>query len=118
MEIRESQEQEMPNVCIYPREISDLGARFDKQLDLEGAKDVQQAFFRPQTFSIPCISCETFYQPAHSIGGDYYDFLSLQGGRWGIAIGDVSGKKESVRPSLWPGSKPRSEHRLCTHTWT
>src|SRR6516164_9027218 len=92
MEIRESQEQEMPNVCIYPREISDLGARFDKQLDLEGAKDVQQAFFRPQTFSIPCISCETFYQPAHSIGGDYYDSLSLQGGRWGIAIGDVSGK--------------------------
>jgi len=92
MEIRESQEQEMPNVCIYPREISDLGARFDKQLDLEGAKDVQQAFFRPQTFSIPCISCETFYQPAHSIGGDYYDFLLLQGGRWGIAIGDVSGK--------------------------
>jgi sigma-B regulation protein RsbU (phosphoserine phosphatase) len=28
----------------------------------------------------------------NEIGGDYYDFLSLQGGRWGIAIGDVSGK--------------------------
>ena len=53
---------------------------------------MQQAFFPPQTFSIPCISCETFYQPAHGIGGDYYDFLSLKGGRWGIAIGDVSGK--------------------------
>src|SRR5215469_11204152 len=55
-------------------------------------KDVQQAFFPPQTLSIPCISCETFYQPARGIGGDYYDFISLQGGRWGIAIGDVSGK--------------------------
>jgi serine phosphatase RsbU (regulator of sigma subunit) len=60
--------------------------------DLEGAKDVQQAFFPPQSFSIPCLSCETFYQPARGIGGDYYDFLSLSGGRWGIAIGDVSGK--------------------------
>jgi DNA-binding GntR family transcriptional regulator len=60
--------------------------------DLESAKDVQQAFFPPQTLSIPCLSCETFYQPARGIGGDYYDFLSLQGGRWGIAIGDVSGK--------------------------
>jgi sigma-B regulation protein RsbU (phosphoserine phosphatase) len=59
---------------------------------LEGAKDVQQAFFPPQSFSIPCLSSETFYQPARGIGGDYYDFLSLSGGRWGIAIGDVSGK--------------------------
>jgi len=62
------------------------------QTDLEGAKDVQRAFFPPPTRSIPCLSCEAFYQPAHDIGGDYYDFLSLQGERWGIAIGDVSGK--------------------------
>jgi sigma-B regulation protein RsbU (phosphoserine phosphatase) len=59
---------------------------------LEGAKDVQEAFFPPRTLSIPCISCETFYQPAHGIGGDYYDLLSLPSGRWGVAIGDVSGK--------------------------
>jgi len=73
---------------------SESESGFHKALrnDLEGAQDVQQAFFPPQTFSIPCISCQTFYQPAHCIGGDYYDFLSLQGGRWGIAIGDVSGK--------------------------
>lgn len=62
------------------------------QTDLEGAKDVQRAFFPPPTLSIPCLSCEAFYQPAHDIGGDYYDFLPLQGERWGIAIGDVSGK--------------------------
>jgi len=62
------------------------------QTDLEGAKDVQRAFFPPPTLSIPCLSCETFYQPVHDVGGDYYDFLSLQGERWAIAIGDVSGK--------------------------
>jgi serine phosphatase RsbU (regulator of sigma subunit)/DNA-binding transcriptional regulator YhcF (GntR family) len=71
---------------------SDSGFHRAFRRDLEGAKDVQQAFFPPQSFSIPCLSCETFYQPAHEIGGDYYDFLSLPGGRWGIAIGDVSGK--------------------------
>jgi len=54
--------------------------------------DVQRAVFSPPTRSIPCLSCEAFYQPAHDIGGDYYDFLSLQGERWGTAIGDVSGK--------------------------
>ena len=62
------------------------------QFDLEGARDVQRAFFPAPTLSMPCLSCEAFYQPAHDIGGDYYDFLSLQGERWGIAIGDVSGK--------------------------
>ena len=71
---------------------SDSGVHKAFRKELEGAKDVQQAFFPAQSFSIPCLSCETFYQPARGIGGDYYDFLSLPGGRWGIAIGDVSGK--------------------------
>jgi sigma-B regulation protein RsbU (phosphoserine phosphatase) len=71
---------------------SDSGFRRSMRRDLAGAKDVQQAFFPPESFSIPSLSCATFYQPAQEIGGDYYDFLSLQGGRWGIAIGDVSGK--------------------------
>jgi sigma-B regulation protein RsbU (phosphoserine phosphatase) len=71
---------------------SDSGVHKAFRSDLDSAKDVQQAFFPPQSFSIPCLSCETFYQPARGIGGDYYDFLSLSGGRWGIAIGDVSGK--------------------------
>jgi serine phosphatase RsbU (regulator of sigma subunit) len=42
------------------------------QTDLEGAKDVQRAFFPPSTLLIPSLSCEAFYQPAHKIGGDYY----------------------------------------------
>ena len=71
---------------------SDTGFHRAFRKDLERAKDVQQAFFPPQSFSIPCLSSETFYQPARGIGGDYYDFLSRSGGRWGIAIGDVSGK--------------------------
>jgi serine phosphatase RsbU (regulator of sigma subunit) len=70
------------------------GSGFHEALhsELEGAKDVQQAFFPPQSLSIPCLSCETFYKPAQEIGGDYYDFLPLQERRWGIAVGDVSGK--------------------------
>jgi len=74
------------------RSETDSGFQRTLRRDLEGAKDVQQAFFPPRNFTIPCISCETFYQPAYGIGGDYYDFISLPNGRWGIAIGDVSGK--------------------------
>ena len=71
---------------------SDSGFHRALHRDLEGAKDVQQAFFPSQNLSIPSLSCETFYRPANDIGGDYYDFLFLREGCWGIAIGDVSGK--------------------------
>ena len=71
---------------------SDSGLHRALRKDLELAKDVQQAFFPQHSLSIPGLTCEAFYQPAQSIGGDYYDFFPLQGGRWGIAIGDVSGK--------------------------
>jgi hypothetical protein len=71
---------------------SDSGVHGAFRRDLEGAKDIQQAFFPPESLSIPCLSCATLYRPAHEVGGDYYDFLPLQDGRWGIAIGDVCGK--------------------------
>lgn len=71
---------------------SDSGVHRAFRRDLEGAKDVQQAFFPPESLSIPCLTCATLYQPAYEIGGDYYDFFPLPEGRWGIAIGDVSGK--------------------------
>jgi len=63
---------------------------FDRNLEI--ARDVQKAFIPQEPPSIPGLVCATFYKPAHSIGGDYYDFLQLENGRWGIAIGDVSGK--------------------------
>ena len=82
--------------------------------DLERAKDIQRAFFPPQSLSIPCIGCETFYQPAYEIGGDYYDLLSLQDGLWGIAIGDVSGKgigAALTMASLQASLKAQTLHR-------
>jgi serine phosphatase RsbU (regulator of sigma subunit) len=30
--------------------------------------------------------------PAQTVGGDYYDFIKMTGNRWGICLGDVSGK--------------------------
>ena len=60
--------------------------------DLENAKDVQKAFLAQENLSIPGLAYETFYKPAQSIGGDYYDFLPVQADCWGIAIGDVCGK--------------------------
>jgi serine phosphatase RsbU (regulator of sigma subunit)/DNA-binding GntR family transcriptional regulator len=71
---------------------SDSGFHTALTKDLENARVVQKAFFPQENLSISGLACETFYKPAQSIGGDYYDFLPLQADRWGIAIGDVCGK--------------------------
>src|SRR5499427_6659264 len=60
--------------------------------ELEIAREVQEHLF-PQRLPLAlgleyCGQC----WPAREVGGDYYDFLELSDGRFGIAIGDVSGK--------------------------
>ena len=60
--------------------------------ELEVARNVQKASLPADCPAIPGVTCATLYKPVHSLGGDYYDFLALQDGAWGIAIGDVSGK--------------------------
>lgn len=59
--------------------------------DLEVARDVQNASLPQKPPAIQGLSCTSFYEPARTVGGDYYDFLPLRDGAWGIAIGDVSG---------------------------
>jgi serine phosphatase RsbU (regulator of sigma subunit) len=60
--------------------------------ELEIAREVQMASFPQHPPDVPGLNCAIFYKPALSIGGDYYDFLPLPNGTWGIAVGDVSGK--------------------------
>lgn len=85
--------------------------------ELAIAREVQKASFPQPPPVIPGLTCAIYYKPAHSLGGDYYDFLSLMKGAWGIAIGDVSGKgigaalvmaslQGSLRAQTW---QPRSE---------
>ncbi|MGA7379395.1 MAG: SpoIIE family protein phosphatase [Terriglobales bacterium] len=60
--------------------------------EVEIAREVQERLF-PQTLPpIAGIEYAGACRPALGVGGDYYDFLALPGGRLGIAIGDVSGK--------------------------
>ena len=60
--------------------------------EVEIAREVQERLF-PQVLPAVagldyCGAC----RPALGVGGDYYDFLALSEGKFGIAIGDVSGK--------------------------
>ncbi len=60
--------------------------------ELQIAREVQERLFPQKLPPIDGILYAGACRPASGVGGDYYDFLALPGGRLGIAIGDVSGK--------------------------
>lgn len=61
-------------------------------LELENAREVQTRLF-PQTLpELSTLEYSGMCMPARTVGGDYYDFLTLGRDRFGFIIGDISGK--------------------------
>jgi sigma-B regulation protein RsbU (phosphoserine phosphatase) len=60
--------------------------------EIEIARDVQTKLFPQRMPAIPGVDCAGACRPAQGVGGDYYDFLALPGGKLGVALGDVAGK--------------------------
>lgn len=60
--------------------------------ELEIAREVQQRLFPQKLPAVHGLDYCGACRPALGVGGDYYDFLELPDGYFGIALGDVSGK--------------------------
>jgi sigma-B regulation protein RsbU (phosphoserine phosphatase) len=65
-------------------------ARLNREIEI--AREVQERLFPQQIPAVPGLDCAGTCRPASRVGGDYYDFLALERGGLGIAIGDISGK--------------------------
>ena len=61
------------------------------QQDLVTASKIQSRLLPPKP-QIPGFDFETYYQPAGEVGGDFYDFIPMDGGRMGFVVADASGK--------------------------
>jgi phosphoserine phosphatase RsbU/P len=61
----------------------------DKQLEL--ARDLQWRLFPSLPPRLPGYDIAGVCLPAEQIGGDYYDFIPLEGSNVGLAVADVSG---------------------------
>ena len=53
---------------------------------------IQQQFLPRELPSLPQWQIAAYYGPARAVGGDFYDFIEMPGGRIGIAVGDVTDK--------------------------
>jgi len=66
--------------------------RRELERDLEFATQVQLGFLPKSRPNLPDYTFHDYYEAALSVGGDYFDYLSLADGRIAMAIGDVAGK--------------------------
>jgi phosphoserine phosphatase RsbU/P len=56
------------------------------------ARVIQQALLPKTSPSIPGFTVSGLSIPVGAVGGDWYDFIPMDRGRWGLVLADVSGK--------------------------
>jgi serine phosphatase RsbU (regulator of sigma subunit) len=79
--------------------------------DLEVAREVQRSFLPNKPPELAGYQFFSFYESALEIGGDYYDFIPLAGGRQiAIMLGDVAGKGVAAALLM---AKLSAEARSC-----
>jgi sigma-B regulation protein RsbU (phosphoserine phosphatase) len=69
--------------------------RFDREqlhTKEQEARFIQQALFPKAVPFLAGFKVLGSCVPADAVGGDWYDYISLSGGRWGLVLGDVCGK--------------------------
>jgi serine phosphatase RsbU (regulator of sigma subunit) len=60
--------------------------------DLEIASEIQSNLVPKRMLKIPGYDVSAYYRPSKEVGGDYYDFITIDEDNEGIIVADVSGK--------------------------
>ena len=71
------------------REVRKSRDRLDREL--ESAGRMQRRILPPSLPSHPTVEFSARYQTSRHAGGDYYDVLPIEGGRYAVIVADVSG---------------------------
>lgn len=62
------------------------------QNELRQAAEIQASLFPKESPKIDGYDISGMSVPCRSVGGDYFDYVELHGGKLGVLLGDVSGK--------------------------
>ncbi|MGB7624365.1 MAG: PP2C family protein-serine/threonine phosphatase [Terriglobia bacterium] len=63
-----------------------------QEQELDRAREIQQNLLPKTLPQLPGVQIAGAWQPARTVGGDYFDVIHLDDHRLGICIGDVAGK--------------------------
>jgi len=64
--------------------------RLDEQLSV--AREIQRALLPHPDKNLDYVHAHSQNLPCYEVGGDYFDYFTLDDGRFGFALGDVAGK--------------------------
>ncbi len=78
--------------------------------DLDAARKVQHGLLPSRPPKLEGYHFFDFYEPANQVGGDFYDYIRLPGGRLAIVLADVSGKGMAAALVM---ARISSEVRFC-----
>ncbi len=79
-------------VALERRRLEDAArSAWELRQSLEMGHRIQATFLPSSLPQVPGYEVAAWWQPAEFVSGDYYDWLPLPDGRWGFAVGDVSG---------------------------
>jgi sigma-B regulation protein RsbU (phosphoserine phosphatase) len=70
----------------------EVADRLSLKGELEVAREIQRAMLPQGTFRVADIEICGVTRPANTVGGDFYDVLTLRDGRVIVTLGDVAGK--------------------------
>jgi sigma-B regulation protein RsbU (phosphoserine phosphatase) len=76
-------------LLIYQQEM-EKKAKMDEQLDI--ARNIQQNMIPGSGIQSDKLSIDGYYRAATGVGGDYYDFIEIGNGVYGVIMSDVAGK--------------------------
>jgi phosphoserine phosphatase RsbU/P len=79
--------------------------------ELQKAREIQDYLLPTQGPPIPGYEVHGHSDPCQAVGGDYFDYVELPGGRYGIGLGDVAGK--GLPAALLMASFQSGLHALC-----
>ncbi|HWC15377.1 MAG TPA: GAF domain-containing SpoIIE family protein phosphatase, partial [Terriglobales bacterium] len=77
------------NARLYQRE-RELNERHRKEA--AEAQQIQQQLLPKASLFLPNFTVSGATLPAGAVGGDWYDYIELPGGKWGFVLADVAGK--------------------------
>lgn len=77
------------NARLFQRE-RELSGRLTREA--EEARQIQQQLLPNSSLLFPQLSVTGATLPAGAVGGDWYDYVELPNGKWGVVLADVAGK--------------------------
>jgi len=70
----------------------EIAERERVEQELQVARSIQLASLPKEVPQLEGWQISPYYQPAREVGGDFFDFHLLSGGRLGLVVGDATGK--------------------------